>query len=328
MQLRSLLVQCREPLKARMLDKLDAGKRWSYVSVPDGVDGGKMLAAMRDFIEYKLDEFLNLCADVLPEFSLEDSETMTTGKLTARAAKFIQLFDYLEANGFPGPRMFGRPLYFWSGEAARNGAPKNALELSDNRIPAVAVMFDVCQCIVELYGKYDEHLCLLCTSISRYYAMHASGVVNVYLSSDKESEAAGFSVGNNFWNGELAVLQSLKKRGIVNDIHIHLYDHQMKQWRQPVSLFSEAGNAIEIRRRCFNEWHDKPQHRERFRSCGMAKEVWSKTSPRPSITVGDMHKYVRRWHAYANSRLFARNANDRQISQSDQDAGMYRLLPN
>ena len=318
MQMRNLIMQCGTRLQTKMLDKLKSSERWSYVSVPDGMDAAVMSEKMHYFINHKIDEFIGLCADVLPDFTQKDSESIGTEQLTAGARKFVSLFVYLEQQGFPGPGMFKQRIYFWSGDEAKKNAPRSTIELADDRIPSVSVMFDLGQTIFEILGKYDSNLCLLFSAISRVYASHAHGVVNVYVSSDKSAESAGFTVTNNFWEAELATLQRLKARQIVEDIHIHLYDQKKQRWNKPASLYSEEGRAIAIRRRCFHQTLDKPFHLARFRSGKSEKELWSQTKPRPAISFGAMQTFARRWRAYANCRLFARRVNDGQIKLIEQ----------
>jgi len=300
-----VLAQSVVPLKAKMLAKLDETQRWSYISVPEGMSRSELVSGMRSFIENNLSEFIGLCIQVLPHFSQQDSASIGTEYLTENATKFVDLFTYLEKNGFPGPRSYKRVKNFWSGEEARNRAAQSLDQISDNQIPAIAVMFDLCAAIQDIQRDYDHYLRFLSASISRVYAAHAHSIANVYMSSDKPCESPGFTVGNNFWEAELATLQQLMARKQLADIQIHLYDHINRTWNKPVSLFSEDGMALTIRRRSLHR-HDNQALSDRFKAgkSEAERELWRKSGERPAISFGRLKRMTMRWRGYAGCRLF------------------------
>jgi hypothetical protein len=293
-------------LRVSMLAKMDEASRWSHSHLPTGLSKEKFISGMKTFISDRLADFLNLCMQVLPYFTQEDGASIGADIPSENAKKFIALFQYLEANGFPGPGAYHCPINFWSGEEARRLALRIQNELSDDQVPAVAAMFAVCSTIQELQGRYDEYVRLLSVSISKVYALHANGTVNVYISSDKLCEESGFTVGNNFWDAELATLQLLAVQKKVADIHVRRYDHANQAWHKPVSLLSREGSVIPVRRRCIHR-HDDQAHSARFKAgkSEAERQQWRHSHARPSISYGSLKNIAVRWRAYATCRLFA-----------------------
>ncbi len=307
MQIRTqMVIAAGRILKEKMRSKLDEQHRWTYVRVPEGVDRAEFIKRQQAFIDTGIPAFIDLCLAVLPSFNLHDSETIGAENPTENARKFMGLFAYLEANGFPGPSIYRKPVNFWSGEAARSRAVSLETELSDNQAPAIAVMFDLCEAIQDIQGEYNTWLRLLSASISRIFAMHAFGVANVYISSDKPCEDAGLTVGNNFWEAELGILQRRLAKQQISDIRIHVFDHLRQVWNPPVSLNSPEGMGLQIRRRSFHR-HDDEAHLDRFKAgkSEAERELWRQSGQRPTITLGSLKRIAGRWRVYSGSRLFA-----------------------
>ena len=186
-------------LELKMRTKIDSATPWNYLNFPESDMKTKGLAVMRSFIDDHLDAFIKRCITVLPYFSKVDSDSIGTNNHTPIAASFIDLLSYLEENGFPGPKQFAKPLNFWSGSVARVKAFQDTHGVSDSGLPSISVMFDLCKSIHDIQGNYDFYILTLSTAISRVFAMHARGVANVYLNSEKISEEAGLTSHNGFW---------------------------------------------------------------------------------------------------------------------------------
>ncbi|QDP73342.1 hypothetical protein FOG18_12595 [Legionella israelensis] len=284
-------------LKEEMQAKLDENVRWTYISHPEHMEKSNVISAISYFIENKLDEFIDLCQDILPSFTQIDSESIGTEHPTEMAKKFIDLFDYLEKNGFPGATSFKKPVNFWSGEVARKKAFEAVHELSDSQVPSISIMFDVCRAIYKVQQTYDDFIILLTCSISRVFSSYAFNVANVYISSEKKSESAGITVSNNFWLAELPTLMKLHERQLLQDIQIHLYDHHREQWNNPVSLFSKEGYEIPVRRRNLHPL-DSKELTDRFKTINMSKEEkerWANSQPRPNLTYGKLKIIAQIW---------------------------------
>lgn len=248
----------------------------------------------------KLDIFLQQCQSILPIFSTKDRDSLGTTYLTTTAREFLTLFAFLDENGIRTAKHFNKPLNFWSGEIAKKKALDIQTELSDSEVPAIAAMFDIVSAMQILQKKCCEHIALLNAAISRVFALHATGVANVYLTSEKATEEAGFTVSNAFWNAELPMLMLLHKAKMLTDIQIHLYDHNKKLWKNPVSLFTSDGALIPIRRRCLHPL-DHKEHANRFKSNNMTadeRKNWQNSMARPAISYGKLKAITMKWHAY------------------------------
>lgn len=293
---RKIIVNMKLELKALMLQKLDERTRGHYVMIPDNGERDQALAAMRDFIETKLDDFINRCADVLPFMTERDADSIGTLSQTKVASEFLELFGYLEKHGFYGVRIFNKPINFWSGRVAMRAALNASNELSDSQVPAICVMFDVCQVIRNSQGRYDDYITLLTSSVSRVFASSTLHNPNIYVSSEKEAEMTGFTTPNNFWLAELPALMALYSRGVIQDITINLYDHVLGIWRVGVSLFSREGQMIPVYRRSKHEL-DEDAHSDRFKTQAMSEtdvEKWKASAPRPSIAFGKLGSIAKR----------------------------------
>src|SRR3990167_1463257 len=298
MQTRKEIISKIKPyLKKEMLAKLDKNAKWTYISIPEGKEKSDISAKISNFIENKLDHFIQLCQDVFPYFSQVDSESIGTVYPTEIAKKFIGLFHYLEDNGFPGPRAFNKPVSFWSGEAAKKKALEISTELSDSKVPSVSAMFDVCRAIHTVQQKYDNYIILLTSALSRVFSSYALGIANIYISSEKLSESPGLTVPNNFWLAELPTVMSLHERGFISDIKINLYNNFKQRWNKPVSLFTQEGNNIPIRRRNIHPF-DVKESADRFKTPHMSakeRKQWYSSEPRPFITYGSLKRIAHEW---------------------------------
>lgn len=284
-------------LKEIMTKKLDERTPWNYISIPDGKDKGQVLAMMSDFIENKLNEFLLLCLEVIPYFTQKDNESIGTLHPTENAQKFSALFACLDNHGFACTRAFNKPVCFWSGSEGKNKALTSSSEISDSKVPALAVMFDVCTLLHQKLDLCD--IAILTSAISRIFAACAQENANVYLSTAKLSETPGFTIPNNFWLAELPTLMTLKHREIIQDIKIYRYEESTHEWDKGISLFSKEANQLPIRRRFMHPF-DKEEFADRFMKKGVEaaedRKQFYHSKARPSITYGHLKTIADEWH--------------------------------
>jgi len=283
-------------LKAFMLEKLNEKASWTYVSIPEGTSKEQSINAIRHFIENDFEDFVTRCAKVLPYLTDEDSESISSGNPTKIGIEFIALVTYLEQHGFFGVKDFKKTPNFWCGSIAKQRAYDAQGELSDSKVPAISVMFDVCRAIQQTQGHYDDYITLLTNSVCRVFATSVTSTPSIYISSDKESEMPGFTIPNNFWLAELPALIALHHRGIIKDIVINLYDHVLKAWKAGVSLFSGEAAQIPVYRRALHALDDAsvaPRFKKQKMSAGEI-EAWKKSAPRPHISYGKLARIARR----------------------------------
>ncbi|MDX1901119.1 MAG: hypothetical protein SFW66_03825 [Gammaproteobacteria bacterium] len=291
------ILTMKEKLIIKMQEKLTPNKPWSYINIPEENDENKTRDLINEFINHKLDDFILLCAEILPHLTENDADSIGLDKTTVHAKKFLELFYYLEQQGFPNVQAFNKPLCFWSGlEAKKHVKTKSISVLSDDRVPVISAMFDVCETIIDLQGR-DRWSTLLICAVSRAYASFATGQTNVYISSDKPSESPGFTAANYFWMAEMQTLNKLYQRGIVTAIDVHLFDHQTNQWQSPLSLMQGECDAILIRRR-----YKHPLDSENTIDCfkdkctsDMTREKWQHSAPRPAISLGALKRIATEW---------------------------------
>ncbi|RUR08376.1 hypothetical protein [Legionella sp. km772] len=286
-------------LQGTMLKKLNPSALWSYVAtIPPNQTFEQVSQNIHSFAVNKVDGLIALCDRVLPYYTYDDMVSIGTRKPTQNAKKFMKIFAYLIVNGFPGPYEFGDSSFnFWSGKAGKERAYSSPDAISDSNIPAIAAMYDISRSIRLLQGKHDDFINLLISSISRLYASYTVGVAHVYISSDKESEAAGFVANNNFWNSELPTLRHLLAQKLITDIQIHTYDHHLGQWNKSFSINSPQALKLPVRRRSIHP-SDDPLHADRYQTFFMsdaANSAWSKSLPRPEISYGALLKICGTW---------------------------------
>ena len=295
-EIRSSIISSIKPfLQAEMRKKLDPSARWSYCHLSETDAANDSFNQMHGFIDYHLDDFISRCTRVLPYLMHIDIESIGTESLTPIAKEFIALFDHLEKNGFAGVSAFDERITFWSGQVAKKKVIALDDEISDSKVPAVSVMFDVCRAIHQAQKKYDDYITLLTCATSRVFATNASEAVNVYISSEKVSELPGFTVPNNFWLAELPTLRHLYQRGIISDIIINLYNQHTGQWDSGVSLFSAEGANIPVYRRNRHRL-DGGIDTGRFKSLNMSEDdrrQWINAKSRPYITYGKLTGFAK-----------------------------------
>lgn len=317
---RAVIAQLETPLREMMLQKLNPDVRWSYLNFPEGRNRATSKLAMQQFIENNLPEFIARCQAVLPQLTELDAESLSQKKLTENAQQFIDIFAWLETVGFLGIRDFGQPINFWCGEEARQYATTRQNEVSDSRIPSIALMFDVCRLIHRAQNQYDDYIMLLGFCVSRFYTSHASNDVNIYLSSDKLSELPGLTVNNHFWMAELPALMAMHRRGLVTDIKINLHD-QVAGWLSPVSLFLDRGQQIPIRRRDSHSL-DSSEHLDRFKNHLISSHQileWRQSKARPMIRYGALKRIAQEWRNRARVKTW--NEDHLQNHKSSPDYG-------
>ena len=301
------LPELKEHFSKCLREGLDKKNRWNYLYPTETLSEADLIKIFNQFIELHLDDFLAQSMLHLPTLNKNDIESIGTDSLTPTAQSLFHLVSFLEKKGFPGPSAYKKPLNFWSGQEARLKATSSAQELSDNKIPLISVMFALCRAIQNTQGTYTPFTGLFASAISRIYCSFATEEAQVYISSDKISEAPGFTVPNNFWEGELATLQALKRQGKINDIKINRYNTQSQTWEPPVSLFSKAGFNIPLYRRSAHpsENHDFIDRFKPLKKMTMEEKMyWEQSKPRPSITYGKLVGIVKHWQAKTTHLYF------------------------
>lgn len=160
--------------------------------------------------------------------------------------KLKNVYDFLSVQGFFGVE--GRSVSFWSGAEAKKKAKEEYQktgELSDAEVPALVVLFNIVSIFEKefymplsansgLSDAYKNLAVILPDALSRLYASESEGEANVYISSDKSSEPAALTMGNNFWNAELQTLQRREKPA---PIWIHLHNpHSADPWGHKIDF--------------------------------------------------------------------------------------------
>ncbi len=237
----------------------------------------------------EFDQFYNKLTKVLKKFDEKDMNTIGTGKESPAAKEWLDCFRWLEEHGLQHVQK--EPINFWSGSAAKRKA-RRARSCSDSDIPAIRAMFRLTGAVWNHEAKTNrDHLTtILPNAVSAAYASRATGVANVYVSSDKKSEPfAGLTIGNNFWLGELPILQRMVKSGQVEKILIHR--KTPGGWKGPIDFNDfDASKHIIVRRR---EAQEGDKHPEAFypKKQMTKKQLneWKETSPaRPATTLGKL----------------------------------------
>lgn len=271
--------------------------------VPNNKNKAEMLTNLKELAEQYLDDFLTQCSAALPAFSENDLASLHFVP-TVNAKHFIELLNFLAKKGIPTPQDYQQPFNFWCGQVARQKALSVNGTLCDSQIPAIAILFDVVKSIQEIQGKCDDYIVLLNSAVSQLYARAARDEVNVFINSDKDSEIAGLTVGNAFWNAELATLQLLYKKGMVKDIYLYTYHHTEQQWNKPLSFKLNEWDKLPIRRRSMHSLDDK-SYAATFKKPNMTDEeikAWKKSAARPALTFGSMRHIAFQWQFKAKER--------------------------
>jgi len=211
---------------------------------------------------------------------------------------FKFLFEYLEQNGFPSKEKIRHKPIFWSGEVAKEFAHSQTHFTSTRNFMITSFMNELCAEMIAAFPEHAEKFHLLYQRISSFYAETAFDCVDVYISSNKASEFPGLQVSNFFWDSELPVLQKLFQQGIVKDIRFHFFNDQTQTWDPPVSLFSDEGKKIIVRRR--NAHPMDPSHTldlflKKNEMPQDEYEKWTHSVPRPGVTVAFLLKIISHW---------------------------------
>lgn len=149
---------------------------------------------------------------------------------------------------------------FWSCLSVREQASQVPGFATDAQFKSLARLFRLCMTEVQP-GPTRSRLAF---AVSRVYAQFARGIVHVFLGSDKPSEPAGLTIGNNFWEAELPVLQLRKAQGIVTEILVHVQG----------STTTWEDLDVPLWRRDFHPSLDDPVTRPSFIEAGWSQEQW------------------------------------------------------
>jgi hypothetical protein len=259
-------------------------------------------AALNYFMEEKWEAFYQEFALASARFTREDFDSIGTSQPSVQVTRLMHCFYTLDQNGLDFVN--GRRINFWSGQKAKQQA-LNATSLSDSQIPAVCVGFDICRCIQKI-ENCNKQLILarfLPNVISAIFASQAKGEVEVFISSDKFSETASLTAGNNFWNSELPVLQALCQQHILKRISVYLKNSN-DDWSSPIDFNSKESNKIPVVRRLPYQI-GSPILDDKDPSCFVQIERWKNpelfptwcqnAKARPNITLGSLRRIARQW---------------------------------
>jgi hypothetical protein len=284
-------------VKEILLDKISA-----YLKFSEILNENKM----RTFLNSdKFDIFYQKFSLIISQFTQDDFDSIGMIQTSERVRSLINCFTMLDENGFPFVN--SRKINFWSGQNARLRAQSDDA-LTDNKVPSISIGFDICTIIQKIERKNNSFILssFLPSIISSVYASQARGEVNVYLSSDKLSEPSSISVGNNFWNGELPVLQKLYQQNLIRKIWIHL-QIEKDTWAPPIDLNSEEANHIRlIRRHAYLS--NNPMLNDSDLSSFIVEQKMGPTeysawcqnaASRPFITLGKIRQIARIWKKIA-----------------------------
>jgi hypothetical protein len=185
---------------------------------------------------------------------------------------------------------------FWSGIVARSYVLSRPELRTDYSYYIFNFLFELCELIrIENNNEHSHQMTVVSFAISACYATLSSGTVHVYLSSDKQSERVGLTVGNNFWEAELYVLRHMLKLGSITDIIFHLYNNEDNNW-----VIDNIDNIPLWRR----NWHplDGMEKQSSFVSMSRKNIVkedydqWRLTQPRPHITTIQLKNIINTWY--------------------------------
>jgi hypothetical protein len=249
-------------------------------------------------------DVLNIIQTSLQIFStMTDRDPFTNDNLLQLVTKHILDCEKVDS----------RPHCFWSGIAAKKYVLANTHIRTDYDYQIINLLFELCEMIRADNGdQHSKQMTLVSYAISGCYTHLCTGTVHLYLSSDKQSEPVGLTVNNNFWCGELPILQQLRMKGIVDNIVVHLhhdvdvdvdpnvdinvdptfdYDHN-----QCVSFGFDQLDVPVWRR----SWHplDSMDHKLSFVVQGMTDdqyEEWRMLRPRPYILLSSLRRIAKRW---------------------------------
>lgn len=241
---------------------------------------------------------------------------------TTNISELRRLLLELEAKGFCGIPA-GMKFAFWSGQFAKNAAIRLVFAqtngaFTDVNIPTFSFLFGLVKELNKIgKGPADYNVILaLCATL----ASHATGIVHVYVSSDKNSECTGLKSGNYFWNVELPVLQRLRNTGQVTKIMINRYDQRSNAWLPAIDLNSSQIDLLPLYRqlpytsqeqknaRSFNDdstlFDADDYYRHKFGCLTIdASDRWKQDCPpRPCITIGKLKHMARRWKENAKKQ--------------------------
>lgn len=197
--------------------------------------------AVTDFIDddIKYNKFLKefiLCSLL---FTQEDLDSLGSANETNLAERFSALWKKLESEGISG--VGDNKINFWSGKRASHRAKYTDGEISSFDVVVLAVLF---ACFDTLKDNAIIHSNLISEALSKIYAYHARGNVNVYVSSNEKTYVPPLTIGNHFWNAELFALQELLMKGEVDSILIHLYDSENHGWYKPIDIESHEADIL------------------------------------------------------------------------------------
>ncbi|OHE70860.1 MAG: hypothetical protein A2007_04860 [Verrucomicrobia bacterium GWC2_42_7] len=253
-----------------------------------------------------------------------DLDSMIEGRWTDNALRFKELIENLQRDLLYSP--IGG-LSFWSGYDARKYMEnrERPLARTDLMTPVFCFLFATSR-VIQQYEGINVYMAQLATCA--ILATQASGVVNVYISSDKKSEPVGMKSGNYFWEIELPILQKLKQGGQVSAIMLNLLDSNTDRWSAPIEWNSEQSNSLPVYRQkpyilvgdsYAQGMHSplaKPEdktlfdendfYRQQYGSTAnreVTMEIWQKSCrARPHLSLGQLRTMIKKWKDYKKQR--------------------------
>jgi len=188
---------------------------------------------------------------------------------------------------------------FWAGMKARQYLLSRHDVKTDYDYTILCVLFELCGMLRQECndGQHSEHMTIVSYAISACYATLSTGIVNVYISSDKQSESGGLTLGTNFWEAELYTLQKMRRRGLVTDIIIYTINHDGSFANDGISV-----NIINIPiwRRQHHPTLDSQDSKQSFVTQGMTNsdyDNWRLHPPRNYITVNKVRHIIAKWRS-------------------------------
>lgn len=184
---------------------------------------------------------------------------------------------------------------FWGGREGRRRAQREPDARTDADCPITSGLFDLWkQARSARGGQPDAGLVRVAFAISQLFAVSCRGKVKIFISSDKASERAGFTVGTKLWEAELPMLQAGRLSGRVTSLLCHFYDGE---WSRGLEL-EELPAELPIWRRHWHPVLDSAGSRASFVTPHMQGpdfDDWRHRPPRPFIRLGTMRATIRRW---------------------------------
>ena len=181
------------------------------------------------------------------------------------------------------------PHCFWSGRQARKKAYEQTLYICDNKVPFVSFLFERGKELKDPLIKQEFFF-----ATSRIFALFSTSAF-VCLSSDKDAETPGFTIGTNFWEAELPILWKLKESIPIFLIFIDKKEIKMSLSQKElmhVPIYRRYAHPMDSEKKSFVEDHYKQEDYDQ----------WRISKPRRGILFRNLLNIFCHWKSVAVTR--------------------------